>query len=77
MLTFSLYRKALDELGLNRYCCRRMVLTHVDLITKLLNYNCKYFPFFQFSGEIALINLHLYTAMQHRTAGGSAIAGEY
>lgn len=28
----------MDELGLNRYCCRRMVLTHVDLIEKLLRY---------------------------------------
>lgn len=28
----------MDEIGLNRYCCRRMMLTHVDLIEKLLRY---------------------------------------
>jgi DNA-directed RNA polymerase subunit N (RpoN/RPB10) len=31
--------KVLDDMGLDRYCCRRMLLTHVDLIDKLLLYN--------------------------------------
>lgn len=29
-------RDAMDELQLKRYCCRRMIMTHVDLIEKLL-----------------------------------------
>jgi hypothetical protein len=32
-------RQAMDDLGLKRYCCRRMILTHVDLIDKLLAYH--------------------------------------
>jgi DNA-directed RNA polymerase I, II, and III subunit RPABC5 len=32
-------KDVLDMLGMTRYCCRRMLLTHIDLINKLLNYN--------------------------------------
>jgi DNA-directed RNA polymerase I, II, and III subunit RPABC5 len=28
-------RRVLDELGLRRYCCRKHMLTHVDLIDKI------------------------------------------
>ncbi len=30
--------KVMDSLGLKRYCCRRMLLTHADLIDNLLLY---------------------------------------
>ena len=30
---------AMDKLGCTRYCCRRMLMTHVDLIDKLLQYD--------------------------------------
>eukprot|EP01065_Artemidia_motanka_P008964 TRINITY_DN14559_c0_g1_i1.p1 TRINITY_DN14559_c0_g1~~TRINITY_DN14559_c0_g1_i1.p1 ORF type:complete len:144 (+),score=13.98 TRINITY_DN14559_c0_g1_i1:69-500(+) len=33
--------QALDEIGLERYCCRRMMLTHVDLVPIMLKYNPK------------------------------------
>ena len=33
--------KIFQDLGLNRYCCRRMIISNVDLITKLLQYNSK------------------------------------
>ena len=31
--------EALDILGLKRYCCRRMLLTNVDLIEKMMEYS--------------------------------------
>ncbi|CAF9941672.1 MAG: DNA-directed RNA Polymerase II subunit L [Alectoria fallacina] len=31
---------AMDKLGCKRFCCRRMIMTHVDLIEKLLKSIC-------------------------------------
>jgi DNA-directed RNA polymerase subunit N len=31
-------KKILDELGIERYCCRRMVLSHAELIDKVMMY---------------------------------------
>lgn len=28
----------LDELGMDRYCCRRMILSHKDLIDDVMKY---------------------------------------
>ena len=28
----------LDDLGVERYCCRRMFLSHVDLVDRVLKY---------------------------------------
>lgn len=32
-------KDALDNLGLKRWCCRRIILGHIDLINKVLNYS--------------------------------------
>lgn len=32
-------REAMDRLGLMRYCCRRMIMTHVEVIDDLLLYS--------------------------------------
>ncbi len=33
--------KVLDSLGVNRYCCRRMLVGNVDLIEDIINYGRK------------------------------------
>ncbi len=33
--------KVLDSLGLNRYCCRRMLVSHADLIDQIIVYDKK------------------------------------
>jgi DNA-directed RNA polymerase subunit N len=30
--------KAFEELGVERFCCRRMIVSHVDLIDELLEF---------------------------------------
>jgi len=32
-------KKVLDELGISRYCCRRMFISHVDIIDDILKYS--------------------------------------
>lgn len=32
-------KEALDRLGLTRYCCRRMILGHVELIDKVIEFS--------------------------------------
>lgn len=31
-------KQILDDLGVDRYCCRRMILTHVDLLSEAAPY---------------------------------------
>lgn len=31
----TIEQKSLDELGLKRYCCRRMFISHVDICEKI------------------------------------------
>lgn len=33
--------KVLDELGIKRYCCRRMFISHLNLIEELVMYSRK------------------------------------
>lgn len=31
-------KKVLEELGIRRYCCRRMLLSHIDLFNEVIRY---------------------------------------
>ncbi len=31
--------KVLDELGISRYCCRRMILSHVEIIDEIIKFH--------------------------------------
>ncbi|MDE1860833.1 MAG: DNA-directed RNA polymerase subunit N [Candidatus Micrarchaeota archaeon] len=33
--------KVLKDLGVKRYCCRRMLVSHVELIDEIINYSRK------------------------------------
>ncbi len=33
--------KVLEDLGVRRYCCRRMLTSHIDLIDEIINYSRK------------------------------------
>jgi DNA-directed RNA polymerase subunit N len=35
----ELAKDALDDIGLDRYCCRRMLLSHVELIDDILKFH--------------------------------------
>lgn len=32
-------KEVLDSMGLNRYCCRRMIISHADLIDEVLPFH--------------------------------------
>jgi DNA-directed RNA polymerase subunit N len=32
-------QKVLDDLGLDRYCCRRMILSHINLIDEVMPFD--------------------------------------
>lgn len=32
-------KNALDIIGLNRYCCKRMFLSHIDIFNKIIEYS--------------------------------------
>nr|WP_309492476.1 DNA-directed RNA polymerase subunit N [Candidatus Hecatella orcuttiae] len=34
--------KVLDSLGVTRYCCRRMLLSHLDILDEILEFSKKF-----------------------------------
>ena len=36
--------KVLDELGIKKQCCRRMFISHIDMIDEIIKYEVKFIP---------------------------------
>ena len=34
-------KETLDELGVDKYCCRRMFISHVDIMSEIIKYERK------------------------------------
>lgn len=58
--------KAMDELGLKRYCCRAVVLTSVNVTEKVLDYNAVHVqrdnPFVKYKTKTVPGNARTYLA---------------
>ncbi len=50
-------KKALDELGLTRYCCRSLFLTHVDMIEMLSLFKVRNVPLSSGKEDVNIENL--------------------
>jgi len=36
--------KVLDDLGIKKECCRRMFISHIDMIDEIIKYEVKFVP---------------------------------
>ncbi|GET89230.1 DNA-directed RNA polymerase ii 8.2 Kd polypeptide, putative [Leishmania tarentolae] len=50
--------EALDALHLERYCCRRMILSHIDLIDDLIPYSVPVTGTMQMMGPLQITTPH-------------------
>jgi hypothetical protein len=57
----------MDQLGCKRYCCRRMIMTHVDLIEKLLKYATSIQWQLLYYGRLRLLTAEIDTILRSET----------